>query len=69
MGQSQDEAQEEAERLAAEEGLVMILPFDDPEIIAGQGTVGLEVVEAMPNVARLLCRSPVEGWRLVSRPR
>lgn len=64
VGRSQDEAQEEAERLAAEEGLVMILPFDDPEIIAGQGTVGLEVVEAMPDVAAVVV--PLSGGGLAA---
>ncbi|MCZ6522400.1 MAG: pyridoxal-phosphate dependent enzyme, partial [Alphaproteobacteria bacterium] len=42
-GRSQDEAWEEAERLAAERGLTMVNPFDDPLVIAGQGTIGLEL--------------------------
>ena len=52
-GRSQDEAQVEADRLA-EAGMVMIPPFDHPDIIAGQGTLGLEIVEAMPDVACVL---------------
>ncbi|TGN73413.1 hydroxyectoine utilization dehydratase EutB [Bradyrhizobium yuanmingense] len=64
VGRSQDEAQEEAERLAATEGLVMILPFDDPEIIAGQGTIGLEVVDAMPDVATIIV--PLSGGGLAA---
>ena len=40
IGQSQDDAQAEAERLVAEEGLVEISPFDDPAVICGQGTIG-----------------------------
>ncbi|WP_075220346.1 hydroxyectoine utilization dehydratase EutB [Acuticoccus yangtzensis] len=52
-GRSQDEAQVEADRLAAE-GLVMIPPFDHADIIAGQGTLGLEIVEALPEVATVL---------------
>ncbi len=54
VGNSQDEAQVEAERLVADEGLVMVPPFDDPAIIAGQGTLGLEIVEAVPDVATIL---------------
>src|SRR5690606_18170618 len=37
VGNSQDEAQVEAERLVADEGLLMVPPFDDPAVIAGQG--------------------------------
>ncbi|MCG8274610.1 hydroxyectoine utilization dehydratase EutB [Aquamicrobium sp. NLF2-7] len=54
VGTSQDDAQVEAERLVADEGLVMVPPFDDPAIIAGQGTLGLEIVEAVPDVATVL---------------
>ncbi|MBT1517482.1 hydroxyectoine utilization dehydratase EutB [Bradyrhizobium sp. SRL28] len=49
VGGSQDEAQQEVDRLVAK-GLVMLPPFDHPNIIAGQGTIGLEIVEAMPDV-------------------
>ena len=52
-GRSQDEAQVEADRLAAE-GMVMIPPFDHADIIAGQATLGLEIVEAMPDVETVL---------------
>jgi threonine dehydratase len=54
VGNSQDEAQIEAERLVADEGLLMVPPFDDPAVIAGQGTLGLEIVEAVPDVATIL---------------
>ena len=43
-GDSYDGAREHAEALAAERGLTLIPPFDDPEIIAGQGTVAMEIV-------------------------
>ena len=43
-GESYDDAKERAEALAAEHGLVFIPPFDDEHIIAGQGTVGMEIV-------------------------
>jgi len=52
-GRSQDEAEFEADRLAAE-GMVMIPPFDHADIIAGQGTLGLEIVEAMPSMTTVL---------------
>ena len=54
IGCSQDEAQHEVDRLSAEEGLVEIPPFDHPDIVAGQGTLGLEIVEAMPDVGTVL---------------
>ncbi|MBH5390657.1 hydroxyectoine utilization dehydratase EutB [Bradyrhizobium sp. CNPSo 4019] len=64
VGQSQDDALAEAERLADEHGLVMLSPFDNPEIVAGQGTVGLEVVDAMPDVATLIV--PLSGGGLAA---
>ena len=44
-GESYDDAAEQARILAAESGLVMVHPFDDPLVIAGQGTLGLEILE------------------------
>ncbi|MBB6219590.1 hydroxyectoine utilization dehydratase EutB [Rhizobium leguminosarum] len=64
VGSSQDEAQVEVDRLVAEEGLSMIPPFDHPWVIAGQGTVGLEIVEAMPDVAAVLV--PLSGGGLAA---
>lgn len=64
VGASQDEAQQEVERLVAEHGLVMLPPFDHPNIIAGQGTIGLEIVEAMPDVATVLV--PLSGGGLAA---
>ena len=43
-GSSYDEAKETAEALAAERGMVLIPPYDDEHVIAGQGTVGMEIV-------------------------
>ncbi|OSQ53309.1 hydroxyectoine utilization dehydratase EutB [Marivita geojedonensis] len=62
IGQSQDEAQDEAERLAAEEGLVDISPFDDPYVVAGQATIGLELLEARPDLDTILV--PLSGGGL-----
>jgi len=61
-GRSQDEAQVEVDRLVAEDGLVMVPPFDHPAVVAGQGTLGLEIVEAMPDVATVLV--PLSGGGL-----
>ncbi|TPL96546.1 hydroxyectoine utilization dehydratase EutB [Mesorhizobium sp. B2-3-10] len=54
VGNSQDDAQQEVERLVTEEGLVMLPPFDHPHIIAGQGTLGLEMMEQVPDAALVL---------------
>jgi len=64
VGRSQDEAQVEVDRLVAEDGLVMVPPFDDPVVVAGQGTLGLEIVEAMPDVAAVLV--PLSGGGLAA---
>src|SRR4051794_1226663 len=53
-----------AEALAAERHLVMIPPFDHERIIAGQGTLGLEVLEQLPSVRTVLV--PIGGGGLVS---
>ncbi len=47
-GDTFDEASEHAQRLVAERGLVYVHPFDDPDVIAGQGTVGMEVLRQHP---------------------
>jgi threonine dehydratase len=58
------ERQTKAEELAAERGHVMIPPYDDEQIIAGQGTVGLEIVEDLPEVDLVLV--PIGGGGLIS---
>ena len=50
VGRSQDEAEVEAQRLVREEQLTLLHPFDDPLVIAGQGTVGIEILEDGPEV-------------------
>ncbi|WP_134704484.1 hydroxyectoine utilization dehydratase EutB [Ammoniphilus sp. YIM 78166] len=50
VGESQDAAGEHCFHLQEEEGLTVIPPFDDPHIIAGQGTMGLEILEELPEV-------------------
>lgn len=49
-GEAQDEADVEARRLRDEQGLAYVSPFDDPLIIAGQGTCGLEIMEEQPDI-------------------
>jgi threonine dehydratase len=63
-GRSQDDAQAEAQRLVAEEGLTEISPFDDPRVIAGQGTIGLEIMAARPDTEVLLV--PLSGGGLAA---
>lgn len=63
-GRSQDEAAEESRRLVAEEGLAEIPPFDDPLVIAGQGTIGLELLESRPDLETLLI--PLSGGGLAA---
>ncbi|MBC7281888.1 hydroxyectoine utilization dehydratase EutB [Hoeflea sp.] len=64
IGRSQDEAQEEVDRLVSEEGLTMIPPFDHRAVIAGQGTLGLEILDQIPDVATVLV--PLSGGGLIS---
>jgi threonine dehydratase len=54
QGQVVDETLAAAQRYAAETGAVFIHPFDHPDIIAGQGTVGLEVLEQWPRVRTIV---------------
>jgi threonine dehydratase len=49
-GANYDEAYEEALRIQQREGIVFVHPFDDDAVIAGQGTVGLELLEQLPDV-------------------
>ncbi len=61
-GSSQDEALAASRELAAKEGLVEISPFDDPLVIAGQGTIGLEILQDRPDLAAILV--PLSGGGL-----
>lgn len=49
-GNSQDDAQSLVEQLVKNEGLTEIPPFDHPDVLAGQGTIGMEIVEDWPEV-------------------
>lgn len=54
VGRSQDEAFTEVARLVDEEGMTLIPPFDDALIAAGQGTIGLELMEEAPDLDRVI---------------
>lgn len=64
VGTASDERQRVAEEIAEQRGLVIIPPFDDDRIIAGQGTIGLELVDDLPDLAVVLV--PVGGGGLAS---
>lgn len=64
VGRSQDDAQAEVERLVAEHGLIQIPPFDHPDVVAGQGTIGLELIEDLPEFACVLI--PLSGGGLAA---
>jgi len=63
-GSVYDEAMAEARRIMAGEGQTLIHPFDDPRVIAGQGTIGLELVEQVPEMDVVVV--PVGGGGLIS---
>jgi len=64
VGPSSEERRLRAEELAAEHGYAIVPPYNDEKIIAGQGTVGLEILEDLPNVETVLV--PVGGGGLIS---
>jgi len=59
-----DDAAREAERLVEEKGYTFAHPFNDPLVIAGQGTIGLEILEQLPDVAQVVV--PIGGGGLIS---
>jgi threonine dehydratase len=64
QGETFDDAMSVARSLAAERGLTMIHPFDDPAVIAGQGTIGLEMLQQVPELGAVVV--PVGGGGLIS---
>jgi threonine dehydratase len=64
VGPASSDRKAKAEELEAAHGYVMIPPYDDEQIIAGQGTCGLEILEDLPDVDLVL--SPVSGGGLLS---
>ena len=63
-GPSYDDAEERAARVAAAEGLALVHPFDDADVIEGQGTVGLELAEQLPGLREVIV--PLSGGGLVA---
>lgn len=59
-----DDAYNKAIQLRDEEGYTFIHPFDDEDVIAGQGTIGLEIMEQLPNVDAVVV--PIGGGGLIS---
>jgi threonine dehydratase len=64
VGPGSVERQRKAEELAAQHGYVIVPPYNDEHIIAGQGTMGLEILEDLPDVEMVL--TPVGGGGMVS---
>ena len=62
-GSNYDEAQQEAQRRSEAEGLVFVHAFNDPAVIAGQGTIGLELLEQVPGLEAVVV--PVGGGGLI----
>ena len=63
-GKSQDEAEEAYYQIMDERHLIPVVPFDDPFIIAGQGTIGLEMLEDIPDLDMVLV--PLSGGGLLA---
>ncbi len=64
VGPGSDERKNKAEELAAQHGYVIVPPYNDEKIIAGQGTIGLEILRDLPDVEAVL--APVGGGGLIS---
>jgi threonine dehydratase len=64
VGPGSAERQQRAEELAAQHGFVVVPPYNDEKIIAGQGTMGLEILEDLPQVECIL--APVGGGGMLS---
>jgi threonine dehydratase len=63
-GETLTQAQTRAEAIAAERNLVWVHPFDDPHVIAGQGTIALEMLEEVPDIDVLVV--PIGGGGLIA---
>jgi len=63
-GTSQDDAENYCKETARSEGMTVVEPFDDPFVIAGQGTIGLEILEDLPCVDSVVV--PTSGGGLIS---
>jgi threonine dehydratase len=64
VGPGSDERKAKAEQLAGQHGYIIVPPYNDEKIIAGQGTIGLEILEDLPEVEAVF--APVGGGGLIS---
>lgn len=64
IGRSQDEAQVEVDRIVTEQGMATLDPFDHADVISGQGTLGLELMEQWPQLETVVV--PLSGGGLIS---
>src|SRR5207237_10062001 len=64
QGDSLSAAREAADRIARERGLVLVHPYDDPAVIAGQGTIALELLADRPDLDTIVV--PIGGGGLIS---
>jgi threonine dehydratase len=62
-GKTYDESAEHAALLQEQRGLIMVHPFDDPFVIAGQGTIGVELIEDSPHISTVIV--PLSGGGLL----
>ena len=65
IGDSYDEAADHAKKLASQEGMSYVHPFDDPDVIAGQGTIGIEILRQHPDALDAVF-VPVGGGGLIA---
>lgn len=63
-GDSQDDAERHCYELQERQGMTVIKPFDDPYVIAGQGTIGLELLEDLPEIEAVVV--PLSGGGLIA---
>ncbi len=64
QGESYDKSQQHAQELVEREGFTLVHPFDDPDVIDGQGTIGLEVLQDLPQVDTIVVS--IGGGGLIS---
>nr|WP_324617747.1 threonine ammonia-lyase [Microvirga pudoricolor] len=64
FGETLYESAQRARELVVEEGLVLVHPYDDPKVMAGQGTIGLEMLEEVPDLDQIVV--PIGGGGLIS---
>lgn len=64
FGENQQEEQAKALEIAKQESLIVLSPYDHPDVIAGQGTISLEVYENLPTITHFFC--PVGGGGLMA---